>query len=265
MLQQTQVSRVLTKYPEFLLRFPTIRSLANAWQRDVVVAWQGMGYNNRAVRLHQIARIIVDRYEGVFPSDFASIIQLPGIGKYTAHAILSSAFGEDVPVVDVNIRRFFSRFFCKMRSTTETLNEQEIWKIAAMILPRRNVYRWNQALMDFGATVCRPQKPHCTVCPVAGLCASGASMKLRPVRHSRSEPSRHGIPNRIYRGRIVEELRGVHATRGIAADTLGRRICDGFSERDRPWFNALLKGLRRDGLITVSGNASSESQRVLLA
>jgi A/G-specific adenine glycosylase len=253
------------KYPEFLRRFSTIQSLANARQRDVVVAWRGMGYNSRAARLHRLARIIVGRYAGIFPKEYASIVRLPGIGKYTAHAILSSAFGKKVPVVDVNVRRFFSRFFWRMRSTRERCSEVDIWKIAAAALPRRTTNTWNQALMDFGAMVCRPQKPQCTVCPVAGLCMSRNSMKLKPARNSRPEPSRHGIPNRIYRGRIIEELRGIRATRGITMDALGRRICSGFSEKDKPWLNALLMGLLRDGLVRVAGNSSPEPHRVALA
>ena len=100
MLQQTYVSRVLTKYPEFLRRFPTIRKLAAGSQKDVVVAWQGMGYNNRAVRLYRLAKTIVQDYGGRFPQSYADLLALPGIGRYTANALLSSAFGSDVPIVD---------------------------------------------------------------------------------------------------------------------------------------------------------------------
>ncbi|MBI4536301.1 MAG: A/G-specific adenine glycosylase [Ignavibacteriae bacterium] len=265
MLQQTQVSRVLVKHPTFLKRFPTMTSLANARRRDVVIAWQGMGYNNRAVRLHQLAGKIADQYRGKIPQTFEELVALPGIGKYTANALLSSVFGKDVPVVDVNVRRLLSRLFWKMRSTAETRSEGEIWQLATALLPKGRAYRWNQALMDIGATICTARQPRCTNCPASRFCRSRTSMRReRPSRIYR-ESSLGRIPNRIYRGRIVERLRERKGARSIKLTELGRRIYPGFSARNERWLQGIVTGLERDGLIVVRGNGSFNSRRVSLA
>jgi A/G-specific adenine glycosylase len=207
MLQQTQVSRVLEKYPLFLRRFPSMGALARAPRRDVILAWRGMGYNNRAVRLHALASVLVGRGMEI-PTSAEPLIELPGIGKYTAHAILSSVHGLPVPVVDVNIRRLFSRVFWRMKSTADMRSEPEIWRIAGKILPRRGAYDWNQALMDIGATICTARRPLCAVCPLAAMCASREGMVRATGGKPKKEPGMDGVPNRMYRGRIVETLRG---------------------------------------------------------
>ena len=135
MLQQTQVQRVLTRYPEFLHRFPTFRSLAKAPLRDVVMIWRGMGYNNRAVRLHLLARAVVQEHDGVLPDNHEALSALPGIGRYTANALLAFAFGRTVPVVDVNVRRVLSRILWEMESMNSVQEEKAVWKAAERLLP----------------------------------------------------------------------------------------------------------------------------------
>jgi A/G-specific adenine glycosylase len=262
MLQQTQVSRVLGHYGRFLRRFPSMRSLARASRRDVILAWRGMGYNNRAVRLHALASTLVER-EMRIPRTAASLQELPGIGRYTAHAILASVHGLPVPVVDVNIRRLLSRVFWRMPSTADMRSEAEIWRTAGRILPRRGVYDWNQALMDIGATICTGRRPQCNRCPLGGICASRERMAQPGSGALKTEPGLHGVPNRIYRGRIVEALRRKEA--GCRADVLGREIHPAFSPRDVPWLEGLLEGLERDGLVRVRRGKTLPGTRVVLA
>lgn len=251
MLQQTQVARVLEKYPLFLGRFPTFRTLALARQRDVVLAWRGMGYNNRAVRLHRLAGMITSRYGGRLPRDHATLLSLPGIGEYTAAAIRASAFREPVAVVDVNVRRVLSRISRRMPSVVSVRPEPEIRKLAGELLPVQRAYDWNQALMDLGATVCTARAPRCTACPVARWCPSMNGMTRGTVRMARPEPSRGGIPNRIYRGRIVDLLRHSAHAAGVTAAAIGQAVCPGFSRRDAAWLSTLLGALHRDGLIEI--------------
>jgi A/G-specific adenine glycosylase len=262
MLQQTQVSRVLAAYPRFLRRFPSMRSLAQAPKRDVILAWRGMGYNNRAVRLHALASVIVRRGMSI-PETAESLLELPGIGKYTAYAILASVHGLPVPVVDVNIRRLLSRVFWRMPSTAEMRSEREIWRTAEEILPRRRVYDWNQALMDLGATICTARRPSCPACPLGSVCASRTTMQQAAPAPRKSEPELRGIPDRIYRGRVVEALR--NSGRGSSAGALGRTIDPEFSPRDATWLVNLLKGLERDGLIRVRPGKTMLRSRVVIA
>ena len=247
MLQQTQVHRVLGKFPLFVRRFPTLRSLADSAQRDVVIAWQGMGYNNRAVRLRRLARIVMGRHKGKIPKTYDELASLPGIGRYTANAILAAVYQCRVPVVDVNVRRLFSRLFWRMRATTEMRSEEDIWNIAEKVLPRSRVYDWNQALMDLGATICTAREPLCGKCPAVWLCASSRSIR-RTTRERKHEPTRNGIPNRIYRGRLVEILRK-HNRRGLPFESLGNKIHPHYASRHRHWLEELVSGLEKDGLV----------------
>ena len=265
MLQQTQVSRVLVKYPEFLARFPSVKKLATAKQREVVIAWRGMGYNNRAVRLHRLAKIVVLKYGGTLPSSFEELIALPGIGRYTAHALLASAFRKNVPIVDVNVQRLFSRVFWRMKTTADMRPVNEIWELAGELVPNQRAYDWNQALMDLGATICTARSPQCSACPLAALCSSKSAMK-RVKRSPRwQEPMKDGIPNRIYRGRIIDALRRQNGQRRLGLDLVGRAIHPQYSSKHRPWLDSLMVGLERDGLIRRSGIERWGKQRVTLA
>lgn len=263
MLQQTQVSRVVVAYKAFLRKFPTLRSLARARQREVTVQWQGMGYNNRAVRLHRLAREITLSRRGRIPSTPDELLALPGIGRYTANALLCFAFNHDVPIVDINIRRVLSRIFWTMPSPSHLRAESEIWHKAAALLPPYKARAWNQALMDFGATVCTARRPGCSACPLRALCLSRPYMS-RPPRHiTRWEPGFHGVPNRLYRGRIVDELR--HRRRGIPAYTLARKVAPQFTYRNAAWFSRILQSLQDDGLLRIRGNGTMRTTMVELA
>jgi A/G-specific adenine glycosylase len=265
MLQQTQVSRVLQIYPKFLGKFPTLRSLASAARADVVLAWRGLGYNNRAVRLHRLAGYLLEHHAGKLPRNFETLLTLPGIGRYTAAALLVAVHGTDDPVVDVNIRRFFSRMFWTMQSTAEMRSGKEIEILSARLVPNGRAYAWTQALMDLGATICTARAPRCHRCPVGPLCLSRTTMARGHVRPAKREPSMSGVPNRIYRGRIVEELRGKDGRTGIRVAVLGRRIYPAFGPRHRRWLMGLIGSLAKDGLVVASGNGSSMSGIVRLA
>lgn len=265
MLQQTQVARVLEKFPLFLRRFPTLAAMTKAPLHEVTIAWRGMGYNNRAVRLHALARTLTSDHRGRIPRSAEELLRLPGVGRYTANALLSAVHGEPVPIVDVNIRRLFSRLFFQLRTFDLMKEEQVIWSIAERLVPSRRVYDWNQALMDLGATVCTARRPACGKCPVARFCLSRASMRQAEKHVRRAEPRFNGIPNRIYRGRIIEELRSVGAKRGMGEVRLGKRIHPGFAAAHTPWLRSLLRGLASDGLIAVEPGRSGRQARVTLA
>jgi A/G-specific adenine glycosylase len=264
MLQQTQVARVEQKLPLFLKKFPDIAHLARATKADVVRAWQGMGYNSRALRLRELAGIVVERLHGALPDDAGELQKLPGIGPYTSHAVACFAFRKRVPLVDVNIRRVLSRLFWKMRSPEETIAEPPIWEMAAKVLPR-DAHSWNQGLMDFGSLVCTLRNPSCRRCPVRVICKSPhlENSRSRPARPPKADEPRHaGIPRRIWRGRIVEQLRHVSDHRRIAIFDLGRSVKSDFTAADIPWLEQILALLERDGIITVTGRKQSASIRL---
>lgn len=253
MLQQTQVSRVLQKYPMFLKSFPSFRSLAQARTSSVIRAWQGMGYNNRAVRLQRLAKQVVRVQRRRLPSDISQLELLPGIGKYTAHAIACFAFQQSVPVVDTNVfrvlRRVLPSAFSRLR--TRPAQQKKAWDLALTLLPPARAYDWNQALMDLGSTICTVSSPRCGDCPVHTLCSS-AFKSTRPRKRDRlSERGRDGSPNRIYRGRIVEVLRRLNGRRWVTKSTIGQRIKTNFGKRDQRWLNTLLLNLERDGLVVT--------------
>ena len=164
MLQQTQVKTVVPHYERFLARFPDVASLARAREDDVVACWSGLGYYSRARNLHRAARLIAECPGRKFPCRFDEILALPGVGRYTAGAIASIAFGRRHPVVDGNVRRLFSRYFGAVWS------ERHCWDVAHALLPQREVGDYNQALMEIGATVCVPDTPRCDVCPLCPGC-----------------------------------------------------------------------------------------------
>jgi A/G-specific adenine glycosylase len=263
MLHQTQVSRVLQIFPEFLRRFPTLRALAAAPRSEVIIAWRGMGYNNRAVRIHRLAQQLCAHHGGKLPRTIGEYLPLPGIGPYTAHALLVSVYRMDLPVVDVNIHRVFSRLFWRMKTTADLRPGKEIWTLAKTLVPRARGYDWTQALMDLGATVCTARAPQCPSCPVAKLCSSATAMKQTAAPAARPEPSRAGVPVRIYRGRIVETLRSSRT--GLTVPQIGSGILGDFSHRQVPWLRTVIRALERDGLVCVRGNLDREGARIRLA
>ena len=170
MLQQTQVETVIPYYHRFLTRFPTVQSLATASQDAVLKAWENMGYYSRARNLHKAAADIVERFGGKIPDDWDDLLSLPGIGQYTAGAILSIAFGLPVPAVDANVRRVLSRLFVVQEPIDDRATAQRLWSLAEDLVPARDAGQFNQALMDLGATICTAKRPTCQVCPLKASC-----------------------------------------------------------------------------------------------
>ena len=170
MLQQTQVDRVLPKYGEWLRKFPTLEALAAARAGEVDRTWRPLGYNARPRRLHAIAREVVARYDGQLPSDEETLRSFTGIGAYTAGAVQSFAFARRAPIVDTNVARVLFRVFFEHGNSNETPPEKRLWSLSAALLPRRDVFDFNQALMDLGAMVCVARRPRCLVCPMKPIC-----------------------------------------------------------------------------------------------
>jgi len=170
MLQQTQVERVLDFYYAFLNRFPTVRSLAAAKEAEVLDAWKGLGYYNRARNLHKTAIAIVRDHDGEFPRDLDALRSLPGIGRYTAGAIMSFAFCEDAPIVDTNVIRVLTRTLGEPENASGAEKERWLWEMAASIIPTGQGFILNQAIMDFGATLCTHHHPACDICLLSAHC-----------------------------------------------------------------------------------------------
>ena len=171
MLQQTQVDRVRGYYERFLREYPTVRDLAMAHPARVREAWEGLGYYARARNLHAAARDVARRHDGSFPRRLAEVMALPGVGRYTAGAVLSFAYGEPAPVLDTNVRRLLSRVFVRRRPASRAQFDRRLWALAENTIPARHAWAFNQALMDLGATVCTARGPNCGICPMRSICA----------------------------------------------------------------------------------------------
>src|SRR5262245_46522025 len=172
MLQQTQVDRVLPKYVEWLEKYPTLEALAAAAETDVSETWRPLGYNIRPRRLHSIARESVARYGGQLLSDEATLLSFKGIGEYTAGAVRSFAFGQRAAILDTNVARVLFRVFIGRGDLKAHAMRRHLWAVSRAVLPHRRVFDFNQALMDFGATLCTARKPKCLICPMRVGCAS---------------------------------------------------------------------------------------------
>ena len=172
MLQQTQVDRVLPKYHEWLSKYPTLEALAAADERDVVTTWYPLGYNIRPQRLQSIAREAVASHGARLPDDEGTLRSFKGIGPYTAGAVLSFAFGRRAAILDTNVARVLFRVFVGRGDAKAHAMRRHLWDVSRALLPHKHVFDFNQALMDFGATVCPARKPRCLTCPLARRCRS---------------------------------------------------------------------------------------------
>src|SRR5436853_5948966 len=170
MLQQTQVATVLPYYRKWLRRFPHFRSLARATESEVLRAWQGLGYYARARNLHATAKLIVDRHRERFPKSFDQMRNLPGVGKYTAHAVATFAFDHAVPIVETNTARVLARLSNLRLPIDSSRGRSTLWNAAAMLVPAKHAAIYNSALLELGALVCVPRNPKCGDCPVKGFC-----------------------------------------------------------------------------------------------
>lgn len=222
MLQQTQVSRVISKYREWLEKFPDVQSLAKASTRDVLLHWSGLGYNRRALYLQQCAKAVVKQHEGTIPQNKKLLKTLPGIGEYTAQAILCFAFDEQVAVVDTNVRKVILTHFPKKHGS---LTQKEIQHIANQLLPKGKAYEWNQALMDY------------------------AAVELKQHRIPMPRQSRFQDSDRYYRGQI---LRYVLKRMSPTKQEILREFA-GISTMTATRFEKVLRGLCQDNLIMMKG------------
>jgi A/G-specific adenine glycosylase len=266
MLQQTQVSRVLPKYLEFLDRFPDFQSLAAASRADVIRAWAPLGYNLRAVRLKTIAEQAV-ALGGSLSGDSASLTQLKGIGRYTAAAIACFAFEHPVAVLETNVRRVLVRAFLG-EARSDTQKPDTLWELARHALPSDRAFDWNQALMDLGATICTARKPRCPVCPLRdeclaharfgdGLAASPPALREARDVYATAPP----VPRRVLRGRLVQLLRGLERGGGMSIAEAARRMAP--DKATVTWLEPIVTNLVRDGLVETStelhGNVADAS------
>ena len=170
MLQQTQVATVIPYYQRFLERFPTVIDLANAEQDEVLHLWTGLGYYARARNLHKTAKIVAEQYGGEFPLSIEEMNALPGIGRSTAAAVLSSVHKLPHAILDGNVKRTLARSFAVEGWPGQKKVENQLWEHAEAHTPKKDVDKYNQAMMDMGAMVCTRSKPKCTLCPIENMC-----------------------------------------------------------------------------------------------
>ncbi|WP_296622631.1 A/G-specific adenine glycosylase [Marivirga sp.] len=169
-LQQTRVNQGLPYYNKFINQYPSVDDLAKAPEDEVMRLWQGLGYYSRARNLHECAKSIVEYYNGEFPNTYNELLKLKGIGKYTAAAIASFAFGQVVPVVDGNVFRVLARYFDISDDIAQPKTFTKFFNVASELIPQDQSDSFNQAIMELGATICTPKKPDCENCPVAQDC-----------------------------------------------------------------------------------------------
>ena len=228
MAQQTQISRVVPYYERFITRFPTPESLAAAPLGDVLALWSGLGYNSRAVRLRDAARLVAEQG---WPDTPAGLQQLPGVGPYTAAAVACFAFGVPVAAVDTNLRRVLSRW------SGRELSVREATTVAATEIDVNRGADWNQVMMDLGARLCSPRNPTCRECPVASDCAD-PSVYSPPPRQGRFEGSA-----REARGSVLKQL--------VASGTATTEELATGSIVDRSRLEAALVDLQSEGMVTA--------------
>jgi A/G-specific adenine glycosylase len=240
MLQQTQVARVVERWPLFLKSFPDASTCAARPVGDVVHAWKGLGYNRRAVALHAAATMIVARHDGELPSDLPALLELPGVGPYTARAVRAFAFELPAAVVDTNVGRLFARL------AGRPLRPREAQAAADALAVDVGAWEWNQGVMELGALVCGRRRPDCGSCPLSDRCAwrgVGPDPATGSAGVGRPQSTFEGS-NRQLRGRLVDVLRSEPVRRVDIERLLG-------VDRDR--VDEIIDGLLRDGLAVVAG------------
>jgi A/G-specific adenine glycosylase len=204
MLQQTQVETVKGYFDRFLKKFPTIEAIAKADEHDVLRLWEGLGYYRRARQLHRAAKLIADQHGGVFPRDPETVRRLPGIGRYTAGAILSIAFDARQPILEANTVRLFCRLLGYHGDPLSTEGQRTLWTMAEAVLPRSETGRLNQALMELGSLVCEPRSPHCDVCPAAPLCQANLQGRQSEIPRPKSKK----VTEAVREAAVVVKKRG---------------------------------------------------------
>jgi A/G-specific adenine glycosylase len=256
--QQTQASRAAERWQAFMDRFPTVESLAQAPTADVLRAWQGLGYDRRGLRLQRAAKAIVAEHRGRVPEALDDLEALPGIGRYTARAVAAIAFGRSVGAVDVNVRRVLGRIV----AGRDAMGAAELQTLADAMVPPGEAAAWTHAVMDLGATICRPRRPRCEACPAARWCRYVAfrGEEAAPSTSSRGTRERFPDTNRWLRGRILDRLRA-----GSDADWVLIEPPVGNHDADR--VRAAVRAMADDGLLEVDPGvdlATSEAIRARL-
>ena len=209
MLQQTQIATVIPYFERFMARFPTVQSLAQASLDEVLKLWEGLGYYRRARHLHQAAQIITRTHGGAIPADEQALLALPGVGRYTAGAIRSIAFGLPAPILDGNVKRVLARVDDIEEPIDLSRTEKQLWARAAELVDPDHPGAFNQALMELGSLVCRPSQPACQACPVRHFCLAyeRGVQHLRPVRRPRKKtPHFHVVAGVVWRPRHPEQF-----------------------------------------------------------
>ncbi|MGD0278994.1 MAG: A/G-specific adenine glycosylase [Smithella sp.] len=205
MLQQTQVDTMIPYYRRFLKVFPTVFSLAGAPLQDVLKAWENLGYYSRARNIHAAARMIVEKFGGQVPDNLEGIKTLPGIGQYTAGAILSIAYGQPLPAVDGNVSRILCRIFAIRKPVDNTRGQKQLRTLAASLIPVKHPGDFNQAMMDLGATICKAKNPDCSRCPVAAHCLARLHhlQSVLPINRKAA-----AIPHRLAAAAVIRNSEG---------------------------------------------------------
>ncbi len=262
MLQQTQVSRVIIKYQEFLEKFPTIQDLAKASKAEVISLWSGLGYNRRALLLHSFAKEVCEKYEGVIPFVPEALLKLSGIGPYTACSIASFAYNKPEPAIDVNVRRIFMRYLHGIDQGLPMgkIDEKKLFSMIKEMIPQNESSDFHNALMDFGSLVCLRDKPLCSTCLLKGSCTFYPLYKEQKERvlfvmekkneKGAYERGKH-IPNRIFRGRIVEFVRKNEEV-VISFSDFGRMIKEDYTQNEEKWLVMLCEKLKKEGFLSYS-------------
>ena len=256
-LQQTQASRGEPAWRAFLARFPTVEALAAASPADVLRQWSGLGYNRRALNLQRAARTIVERHGGRVPDDVGALEALPGVGPYTARAVAAIAFGRPVGPVDTNVRRVLGRVIAghgAARDPGEPLPAARLQSLADAVVPAGRPADWTAALMDIGATLCRPARPDCDTCPLAGECryaatpvVPAAGARTPRVRGVAEPAAPYETSTRWLRGRIMARL-------SAAPDDAWVTIEAPLGSHGPEAVAAALEGLRSEGLAETDGS-----------
>jgi A/G-specific adenine glycosylase len=252
MAQQTQISRVVEAWSRFLERFPTVTALAAASPANVLRAWRGMGYDRRALNLRRAAEVIVAEHDGQVPRDLAVLERLPGIGPYTARAVASIAFGAAVGAVDTNVRRVLGRAL----GGPDGLAPTQVQAAADSSVDPVRPGDWTHAVMDVGATLCRPARPRCDECPLRPWCqfaGSPAPARSRSRATSRTAPTPFHATTRWLRGRIVDRLRDVEDASWVAVEAP-------IGDHDEVAIEAALSALARDGIVELDPGATRRAR-----
>lgn len=284
MLQQTQVPRVVVIFRQFLERFPTLKDLAEASNKEVILAWRGMGYNSRALRLRDAAKIILKDHGGVFPKEMKELLSIKGIGPYTAAAVRNFAFNIPTPCIDTNIRRILHRSFIgpERADGTWEASDKELLLLAEELLEvaidgqkdhdakmvrqahhdtsfPKDAANWHAALMDFGSLVCTKTSPKWEICPLTANGLMKAAYKVPALYKKRAKKTEPGrmvgakfIPNRIFRGRIVDALRD--AKKGMTLEEIGSEIATDWNpEEHEKWLEAIVDKLVSEEMVRRKG------------